>query len=316
MKLAQLRSLDAVARNGSVRRAAAELGVTQPSVSEQIRVLEGEVGFALLERGARGSRLTRAGSQLLPQLQRVLRASEAAEREAAAIRGARAGSVHLAAVRGAFDAIVGAAIGPFAVAHPEVQVDVRERHTAEALAGVEDGTFDLVIVGHTGARPELAPPLRGDGLGAVDVVAAIPRRFAAAVDGRRVDWSAVPWVVTTEGSALRVLSDRALAEIPHRVVSEVNDAITAREFVRAGVGGAFLPRTRVADLDDEVFVLSPPPTAGRLLVGLACVHDAGRWLSPAARTLRAMILASATEATPNATTDLEHASASSAEDTR
>ena len=75
VRLQQLRCFDAVARQGSVRRAAQELLLTAPSVSEQITAFETEVGVALLERDTRGARWGASGAHLLPHLQGVLNAA-------------------------------------------------------------------------------------------------------------------------------------------------------------------------------------------------------------------------------------------------
>ncbi|MDQ4117114.1 MAG: LysR family transcriptional regulator, partial [Actinomycetota bacterium] len=60
MRFEQLRYLEAALRHGSVRRAAAELGVTQPSISAQIQRLEEDLGVVLVIRGSRGVRPTGA----------------------------------------------------------------------------------------------------------------------------------------------------------------------------------------------------------------------------------------------------------------
>lgn len=298
MKLHQIRCLDAVVRTGSVRRAATELGLTQPSVSEQIRSLEGAVGFALIERSTRGSRVTAAGAQLLPRLQRVLWAEAAAQAEAITIRDARTGSVRVAAVRGALDTLVPGALGPFAAAHPDVQTEVEELPTGPALDGLLDGRFDLAVVGHTDAQPRLPTPLVGAGLGAGPVTVVVPDRFLAGdVKGadRPVSWgdlvvADLPWIMLPPGNALRAISDRLLAGVEYRRACEVNDSLIARDFVRAGIGAALLPTGRTADLDDSVIRLTPEIPGPPLLVGLACVHDASRQLSPAAQALRAGIM--------------------------
>ena len=73
MEVHQLRYFCAVARMGSFTRAAAEEGVAQPSLSQQILKLEAEMGAALFERLGRSVRLTQCGELLLPQAHAILR---------------------------------------------------------------------------------------------------------------------------------------------------------------------------------------------------------------------------------------------------
>src|ERR1039457_3135382 len=73
MEVHQLRYFCAVARMGSFTRAAAEQGVAQPSLSQQILKLEAEMGAPLFEHLGRSVRLTPGGALLLPQAQAILR---------------------------------------------------------------------------------------------------------------------------------------------------------------------------------------------------------------------------------------------------
>jgi DNA-binding transcriptional LysR family regulator len=71
MEYADLRVLEAVARHGSMNRAAAELNTVQSNVTARIRALEDEIGTALFQRSSRGVVLTAAGQRLLPYAARL-----------------------------------------------------------------------------------------------------------------------------------------------------------------------------------------------------------------------------------------------------
>src|SRR5437764_8869921 len=88
MELRQLRSFVAVAEELHFRRAAERLHLAQPSVSQQIRTLEAELGVRLLERNRRGAALTPAGAALLPEARDLL---NRAEHAAATVRAAGTG---------------------------------------------------------------------------------------------------------------------------------------------------------------------------------------------------------------------------------
>lgn len=72
MDLRRLRAFVAVAESGSVSRAAQRCGITQPSLSQQIRTLEREIGHPLFDRLGRGMALTEAGTALLPRARRII----------------------------------------------------------------------------------------------------------------------------------------------------------------------------------------------------------------------------------------------------
>src|ERR1700743_716622 len=75
-----------VARAGSIGRAAAEHGVSQPAASARLRVLEGQLGLALIERSPRGSRLTPAGALVAGWAQTAVDAAAALDAAVTALR--------------------------------------------------------------------------------------------------------------------------------------------------------------------------------------------------------------------------------------
>ncbi|MGK8503676.1 LysR family transcriptional regulator [Nocardia asiatica] len=89
----------AVRESGAFSAAAARLYVSQPSLSQQIRSLEKELGAVLLERGPHGLALTPAGRVFLPQAPRVLRAAEEPADAVHQVVEGRSGDVHVVTVR-------------------------------------------------------------------------------------------------------------------------------------------------------------------------------------------------------------------------
>ena len=80
MELRHLRYFVAVAEEENVSRAALKLRVSQPGISRQIRDLEDEIGFQLLERSAKSVRLTDAGKVFLAEAREVLSHADAARK--------------------------------------------------------------------------------------------------------------------------------------------------------------------------------------------------------------------------------------------
>ncbi|AWK07822.1 LysR family transcriptional regulator [Streptomyces spongiicola] len=95
--LAALELLLAVARHGSLGRAARDLGVTQPAASSRIRSMERQLGVALVDRSPRGSRLTDAGALVTDWARRIVEAAEAFDAGAQALRDRRDSRLRVAA---------------------------------------------------------------------------------------------------------------------------------------------------------------------------------------------------------------------------
>src|SRR5258705_7390197 len=95
MELRHLRYFVAVAEHENVTRAALSLHVSQPALSQQIRDLEDELGFALLERSAKSVRLTNAGRALLPEARAVLQHANEAVEVARAVANGGGAELHI-----------------------------------------------------------------------------------------------------------------------------------------------------------------------------------------------------------------------------
>ena len=95
MELRHLRYFVAVAGEENVSRAALKLHVSQPGLSRQIRDLEEEIGFQLLERSAKSVRLTAAGNVFLAEAREVLLHAEAAVKKARAVAGGITGEINV-----------------------------------------------------------------------------------------------------------------------------------------------------------------------------------------------------------------------------
>src|SRR4051812_13647560 len=93
IELRHLRYFLAVAESSHFTRAATQLHVTQPTLSHQIRKLEGQLDLALFDRIGRRIRLTAAGELLLPHAQRVIRELHAAQSALGELRGLKRGKL-------------------------------------------------------------------------------------------------------------------------------------------------------------------------------------------------------------------------------
>ncbi|MFD5521504.1 LysR family transcriptional regulator [Streptomyces sp. NPDC127066] len=146
LNLERLRTLDALARHGSVSGAAEGLHVTTSAVSQQMSKLEREVGQQLLAKNGRGVRLTDAGRLLAEHAARILSQVELAQSDLEAQRGQVAGELRLSAFPTAARGLFPAALAELRAAHPALRVRSSELEPEAGVAGVVRGDLDLAVV--------------------------------------------------------------------------------------------------------------------------------------------------------------------------
>jgi DNA-binding transcriptional LysR family regulator len=283
MELRQLQYFAAVARHRHFTRAAEELYVTQPALSQQVRRLEAELGLQLLRRTSRGVELTAAGADLLVHAEAVLaevaRAREQMDRHAGVSRGAvRVASTAADAPR------LPEALADFHREHPGIQIALRQGSAAEVVALVQRGSVDVAVASLAGGEPPAGV--------AVHALAEEPLRLAVPHDDPLAGSAGValgdlrgrPFILAEPGSALRetVMAACAAAGFSPLPLFEVGDPATVRFLVRAELGISVVPASWLerpgpvvgaADLAAPVprhrlSLLTPaagPSPAGRLL---------------------------------------------------
>ncbi|WP_318211630.1 LysR family transcriptional regulator [Streptomyces sp. SJL17-1] len=151
----RLHILRAVADHRTVTAAAAALYLTPSAVSQQLAALEQETGHRLVDRSARGARLTPAGEILLSHANAVLAQLERAESELAAYGSGEAGTVTVAAFATGIGLVVAPAIRALADSAPGIRVRVRDAEGDESLMLVLDRQVDVAVaVEYRGAPGE------------------------------------------------------------------------------------------------------------------------------------------------------------------
>ncbi|KUL22782.1 LysR family transcriptional regulator [Streptomyces regalis] len=146
LNLERLRTLDALARHGSVSGAAEGLHITTSAVSQQMSKLEREVGQQLLAKNGRGVRLTDAGRLLAEHASRILSQVELAQSDLEAQRGKVVGELRLAAFPTAARGLFPSALSALRAAHPALRVRSCELEPEGGIAGVIRGDLDLAVV--------------------------------------------------------------------------------------------------------------------------------------------------------------------------
>ncbi|MEV7980494.1 LysR family transcriptional regulator [Streptomyces sp. NPDC086519] len=146
LNLERLRTLDALARHGSVSGAAEALHVTTSAVSQQMGKLEREVDQQLLAKNGRGIRLTDAGRLLAEHAARILSQVELAQSDLEAHRGQVVGELRLSAFPTAARGLFPTALAALRARHPALRVRSSELEPENGVAGVVRGDLDLAVV--------------------------------------------------------------------------------------------------------------------------------------------------------------------------
>jgi LysR family transcriptional regulator, benzoate and cis,cis-muconate-responsive activator of ben and cat genes len=146
MELRHLRYFVAVAEAENVTRAATKLHVSQPALSRQIRDLEDEIGFSLLERSAKSVRLTAAGKVFLTEARAVLQRAEEAVKKARAAVGGTQGEIHVGYAPSLTVQILPQALRIFQAEFPAVRVMLHDLSTEEILSQLHSGKLQLALM--------------------------------------------------------------------------------------------------------------------------------------------------------------------------
>lgn len=287
MSFRQMVYLVTVVEEGSFTAAAQRLGVSQPTLSHQIRALEREVGVPLLERAPGRVLPTPMGREYLPHAEAALRSARLARRAAAGERGPlllRLGTMYSIAL-----GIVPPALRAWLAAEPGAEVEVAEFASNTALEDhVASGAADLGV-GPTPAR--WAGPVHA--LGEEELLLVLPEGDPLAADGGRVlDLRAAadrPWVLYDERNALAPLAAQAFAQagFTPRAAVRTRHTATALQLAAAGLGPALIPES-VLEPGLPVAVLRPDPPVHRTLAAYLAGDP-----SPAAAGFLAVLLGGA-----------------------
>ncbi len=242
MEIHQLRYFLAVARFQSFTRAAEHEHVAQPSLSQQIRKLERELGAPLFDRMGRRIRLTALGERFLEHARRVLTDLDGARREVDEMLGLGRGRVAVGAIPTIAPFLLPQALARCARDFPGISVSVREDLTHSLLAQLADGEIDLALLSLPVKRPEFREePLVADRM----LLAVSPRhplwRKRQPVTLR--DLSREPFLLLKDGHCFRedVLRLCQLSRLNPQVVFEGGQFDTLVAMVAAGAGVTLLP---------------------------------------------------------------------------
>jgi DNA-binding transcriptional LysR family regulator len=252
MDTRQLKTLVAIATNGTFAQAADVVGLTPSAVSQQVRALEQELDTTLFNRSSRPPKLTPQGLQVLELAQNILRMEDDAK---ASLRGDRiAGTLMLGSVRSSALNLLPKAIVQMRAQYPALKTNLRVSLSSTLIADVASGRLDAAVVAeHVGFPPALrwSPFLREplwliapEGTGLSDPIQLLDTRPFIRFR------SAVPLanLIDTEISRMGVVT-QDVAEI-----DTIGSIVTC---VRQGMGISVVPHVALQEPEDQELTRLP-----------------------------------------------------------
>ena len=283
MNLQQLRYVLASFEHGSFSAAAEALRLAQPSLSEQVRRLEAELGVALFQRVGRGIVPTEAGRALRPHAEAALAAVDAGRMSVGAVRELRAGTAAFGTFGTARTYLGSDLVEDFRRSHPGVRVRIVGQNSSETVEAIRAGTLEagLVVLPVEDRGLEIRPAMRDEVL----FVSAERGRLRHAMTMERL--ATVPLILSEAswGSGdptrrqLRELAQRAGVTIEPQI--DVEDVEVALELAARGLGDTIAPAGMLRRL--AAHELGWVPFADPIYETFAFTWRRGAQLSPATK---------------------------------
>lgn len=292
MGLARVPDLDSlelllqIASTGSLGRAGAAHGISQPAVTARIRGVERLVGFPLVERSTRGSALTPAGALLADWARDVLSAASAMEAGIASLRHEAEARLHVAASLTVAEHLLPRWLVRLAAEHPETVVSLAAMNSSAVEQDVLDGNAGLGFV----EGPTVGTGLEASVVARDRLVVVVHPNHPWARRRRPVpaaELAATRLVSREPGSGTRVALETALAAYAPLATPllELSTSSAVRAAAAAGAGPAVLSRLAVGDDPSAVRLVQVAVTGVELNRELRAVWPSGQRPSGLARDL-------------------------------
>jgi DNA-binding transcriptional LysR family regulator len=231
--------VDAVARHGSIRKAAEALNVASSALNRQILDLELDLGSDLFERLPRGMRLTAAGEVFLAYTRQAISELKAVESQVEQLRGLVRGQVGVAAVESVAGELLPSAITQFQARHPNVRFNARIGAPDDLVSALTADQVDLVLTHHPPPKKSVTVVVAVEQALCALMVADHPLTTRSELHLR--DCLAYPLALGDATLAGRALIEQALAhasfDLDPRLIS--NSVETMKVFARMNRGVCF-----------------------------------------------------------------------------
>ncbi|MBN3923203.1 LysR family transcriptional regulator [Nostoc sp. NMS4] len=294
--LDQLRILKAIAQEGSFKRAADSLYVSQPAVSLQVQNLERQLDVPLFDRGGRRAQLTEAGHLLLNYGEKILSLCQETCRAIEDLQNLQGGTLIVGASQTTGTYLLPRMIGMFRQKYPDVAVQLHVHSTRRTAWSVANGQVDLAIIG--GEIPgELSESLDVIPYAEDELALILPvfHPFTKLEKIQKEDLYKLQFIALDSQSTIRKVIDQVLGrcEIDTRrfkVEMELNSIEAIKNAVQSGLGAAFVSTSAIAK-ELQMGVLHRTPIEGVVVKRtLWLICNPNRYRSKAAEAFSQEIL--------------------------
>ncbi|MBO6540599.1 MAG: LysR family transcriptional regulator [Rhizobiaceae bacterium] len=281
--LGDFRAVQALARRGSFRLAAEDIGASPSALSRQITALETRLEVRLFDRDTRNVELTASGHILAGIAERMMHAVEDGMAEFEAHRTAKHGRLAIAGLPSVTAGLLPNLLRSFSATHPDIDLFIIDALSGAVLDAVESGAADIgFTAGTVSARSRLSfQPLMDDEF------VAIGAPNGPLAEDRAYGWAELvdmPFIAMAEGTSVRELTDNACLRmgLAFNPRFEVSHLATAGALVAVELGITVLPSLTLPVLQTESLIQRPIKDLG-IARRIGLVWRSGRSLSPAAQ---------------------------------
>jgi len=253
MDLKQLGYFVRVAELGSFTRASIALGIAQPALSRQIRLLEVELRQNLLQRNGRGAQPTEAGQLLLKHGRGILHQVELAREELGAVRGALAGRVSIGLPPSLSRLITVPLTHAFKKDLPQAHLTLTEGFSVLMLESLRNGNLDMAVLYDAAYSPDLEMTT----LHTEELVLISKATHSKKISPKRqpiqlADIADLPLILPSRPNAFRMLIESEMNAIGHKpcITLEVDGLNSILSLVKEGLGHAVLPNYTLSNFED------------------------------------------------------------------
>lgn len=279
MTLLSYEIFQAVIEQGSFAKAAALLHLTPSAISHSISSMEDEIGCSLFARNKNGVRLTVAGQQLYPYIQKIITSNNNLQQAIVNLNGLTAGRVKVGCTNTVCLAWIPHIIKTFQEDYPQIDIEIFQGSYADTINWIRNGIIDFGIVSQAATEGLPFLPLYQD-----DLMCVVPKGYMPSYTQCMTpdDLKHQPFVIQQESCDTDITNFLNKYHLSVRANCHVLDDQSTMAMVECGAGICIMPELFTKTVSCNVDIYPIQPRQFRIL-GICCMNM--DFLSPAAREM-------------------------------
>lgn len=271
-----------VIKKGTFSSAANELCVTEPAVFIQVRSLERQLGFTLLDRFGKELRPTEVGRLLYEYAEKIFTLVDEASVAVKELQDLKKGALRIGVTNTLAQHFMSFVISAFRDSYPNIAVRLNQGGSEELVQGILDHRFELAIVArvHYPEKIHVIPFSKEEVLPIVSPKSILARKKQVTIE----DLAAEPIICTSTGTATKLLMQGTFEKrgLKPKAIIEAENREFIKHLVKEGNGYAFLASLSVRDEIEKGELVALDLEEGELTMEIDIIHLKGKTLSPAA----------------------------------